>query len=101
MWLFAMFDLPVTTKPERQRATRFRLDLQKEGFSRLQYSVYAVYCPSEEAAAAYRNRVAQCVPPDGQVRIVGITDHQFGKMQVYEGASRVDPEPPPQQVLLF
>ena len=31
MWLFVFFDLPVGTKLERKKATRFRKDLEKDG----------------------------------------------------------------------
>ena len=40
MWIFVFFDLPVTTKTERRKATRFRKDLLQDGFSMMQYSVY-------------------------------------------------------------
>ena len=61
MWLFAMFDLPVTTAKARKRYTEFRKLLLEQGFSMLQYSVYARYCASEEMAVAYRNRIrARC-----------------------------------------
>ncbi|HHT9133449.1 MAG TPA: CRISPR-associated endonuclease Cas2, partial [Candidatus Avalokitesvara rifleensis] len=43
MWLFAMFDLPVDTKKARREYTRFRKALLTEGFTMLQYSVYARY----------------------------------------------------------
>lgn len=101
MWLFAMFDLPVGTKIERRRYVRFRKHLLKEGFLGLQYSVYARYFESEEAAAACRRRVAVRVPEDGRVRLVHITDIQFAKMAVFFGKKTESPESPPEQLLLF
>ena len=50
MWLLAMFDLPVETKDNRRDYVRFRRVLLKDGFMMLQFSVYARYIPSEEAA---------------------------------------------------
>ncbi len=44
MWLLAMFDLPVTTRKARKRYAEFRKLLLQEGFSMLQFSVYARYC---------------------------------------------------------
>lgn len=44
MWLIAMFDLPVLTKPERKAATIFRNDLLDEGFEMVQLSVYYRWC---------------------------------------------------------
>jgi len=101
MWLFAMFDLPVTNKVLRKRYARFRKDLLGEGFTMLQYSVYARHCPSEESAATIRARVRSRLPDEGQVRVMGVTDRQFGKMEVYFGKSRRRTEPPPVQFMLF
>lgn len=101
MWLFAMFDLPVTTDASRKRATKFRKMLLSEGFSMLQFSVYARHCPSEDSASAMRNRLRQDLPPDGQVRLLTVTDRQFGKMEIYHGKTREPVEPVPHQLLLF
>lgn len=101
MWLFAMFDLPVTDKELRKRYARFRKDLLCEGFTMLQYSVYARHCPSEEAATTIRERVRACLPAHGQVRVMGVTDRQFGKMEVYFGKSRRKTEEPLLQFMLF
>ena len=101
MWLYTMFDLPVDTKAARKRYTRFRKALLAEGFLMLQFSVYARYCASEEASEAHRNRIRAIVPPDGQVRLLSVTDRQFGKQEVYYGKKRHRPEPEPQQLVLF
>jgi CRISPR-associated protein Cas2 len=101
MWLMAMFDLPVEEKEDRRNYTRFRKALLKDGFMMLQYSVYARYLPSEEAADAHRRTVRSAVPPLGQVRIVAVTDHQFGKMEVFYGRKPREPEEPQNQMLLF
>ncbi|MBI5696397.1 MAG: CRISPR-associated endonuclease Cas2 [Nitrospirae bacterium] len=101
MWLFAMFDLPVDDKDARREYTRFRKQLLKEGFVQMQYSVYARYCGSEERSEAMRRRLRAALPPDGHVRLVAITDHQFGKMEVYYGKKRISAEEPPEQMLLF
>lgn len=101
MWLIAMFDLPVETIENRRNYTRFRKVLLKDGFMMLQYSVYARYLPSEEAADAHRRTVRSCIPPLGQVRLLAITDHQFGRMEVFHGKKPREPEEPPEQILLF
>jgi CRISPR-associated protein Cas2 len=101
MWLFAMFDLPVDTADARRRYTQFRKTLLKEGFTMLQFSVYVRYCASEDASAAYRRRVRAAIPENGEVRLLGITDHQFGKMEVHYGRIRRKTELPPEQLLLF
>jgi len=101
VWLFALFDLPTDTPEARKAYTSFRKQLLKSGFSMMQYSVYARYCQSEEKADVYRKRVNSFLPPDGEVRIFGITDAQFGKMAIFHGKARRAPEQAPAQVELF
>lgn len=101
MWIFAMFDLPVKTKKERTKSTQFRNLLLKEGFSMIQYSVYARYCASEESAKAFRERLRRKIPSSGHVRLLVITDRQFGKMDVFYGKTATKAESPPSQLTLF
>ena len=96
-----MFDLPVETTENRRDYTRFRKALLKDGFMMLQFSVYARFIPSEEAAEAHRRTVKSSIPPLGQVRILAITDHQFAKMEVFFGKNPRSPEDIPEQILLF
>lgn len=96
-----MFDLPVTDKEFRKRYAKFRKYLISQGFSMLQFSVYARHCPSEEAGEGIRKRVGAAVPDHGQVRLLLVTDRQFGKMEVYFGKNRQPTEEPPQQLMLF
>jgi CRISPR-associated protein Cas2 len=101
MWLIAMFDLPVETMENRRDYTRFRKALLKDGFMMLQFSVYARFIPSEEAAEAHRRTIKACIPPLGQVRLMAITDMQFAKMEVFFGKKPRSPEDIPEQILLF
>ena len=101
MWIFAMFDLPVVTKEQRKRYTQFRKHLLYEGFCMLQFSVYARHCPTEDSAAHYRSSVAAKLPSQGQVRLLSVTDRQFGKMAVFIGETSVATEAAPIQLMLF
>lgn len=101
MWMMALFDLPVVTKRQRKEATRFRKLLLKDGFCMLQYSVYARYCASEDVATVHRKKINTHLPDEGQVRIVSLTDKQFGKMEVYCGEKREKTEPAPSQLEFF
>ena len=101
MWLFAMFDLPVDEKEKRRDYTRFRKQLLRQGFSMLQFSVYARYFSSQESSESHINRIRLFLPPEGEVRIMLVTDVQFGKMEVYYGKKRRKTEEPPQQYTLF
>ena len=101
MWVVTMFDLPVETKEARKEYTIFRKKLLKDGFSRMQYSVYIRHCASTENADAHIGRVSDAVPPDGEVRLLTITDKQFERMRVFWGKRRKAPEDPPLQLELF
>ena len=101
MWVLAMFDLPVDTKEARREYTRFRKALLKQGFMMLQFSVYARYVRSEETEQVHRRAIRAVLPSDGQIRLLSVTDRQFGKMDVFSGKSRMAPEKPPEQMLLF
>lgn len=101
MWVFAMFDLPVTDKEARKQYARFRTRLLIRGFTMLQFSVYARHCASEEFASGVRGDVERVLPPDGQVRLLSVTDRQFGKMEVFFGKKRRPTEDPPAQFMLF
>ncbi len=101
MWLVAMFDLPVTTRKARRDYTRFRKALIDDGFTKMQYSVYTRHCASEENAAVHAGRVVAVLPPDGEVRLLRITDKQYERMQVFWGKRRKPTEQPPRQLELF
>ena len=101
MWLFVMFDVPVGSRTARRRYARLRKALKRQGFSMLQYSVYARYFASEEATTRHRRLIRAMVPPSGHVRLLSVTDRQFGKMEVFLGETEHEPEKPPRQVKLF
>jgi len=101
MWVLAMFDLPTDTKKARRDYTLFRKHLLKDGFTRLQYSVYVRPCPSRENAEVHIGRIKAHLPPDGEVRVITITDKRFERMGVFLGKTRKQPEPPPTQLQLF
>jgi len=101
MWLFTLFDLPVDTKQARRNYALFRKKLLQNGFMRIQYSVYARVCASEEAVEVHIRRVEANVPPDGEVRLLWITDKQFGRQKIFLGKKRKQPPKPPQQLEFF
>ncbi len=101
MWVMVMFDLPVDTKKARRQYAYFRKRLLQDGFTKMQFSVYIRHCASEENADAHEQRVAAILPPEGEVRILRITDKQFERMGVYYGKMRKPIEQPPRQLELF
>jgi CRISPR-associated protein Cas2 len=101
MWILVMFDLPTDTKESRRDYTLFRKSLITDGFTQMQYSVYARHCPSRENTEVHVSRVQRGLPPDGEVRLLVITDKQFERMQIFWGKIRKPPEPAPCQLELF
>lgn len=101
MWVVAMFDLPADDKIARKRYARFRKVLMRDGFRRMQFSVYIRDCPSRENAEVHAGRVEQAVPEDGEVRVLMITDKQFERMRVFWGKARKPAERPAPQLTHF
>jgi CRISPR-associated protein Cas2 len=101
MWVVTMFDLPVDTKEAKRNYVDFRKLLLQDGFARLQFSVYARHCPSEENATVHSQRIEHSLPPDGEVRILTLTDKQFERMRIFLGKMRKPTEAPGRQLELF
>jgi CRISPR-associated protein Cas2 len=102
MWVWVLFDLPVGTKAERKRATRFRNDLLDLGFEMVQFSVYLRHAWSREKAESYARQVGECVPQAGHVQVLFFTDKQYAQSKVYRGrAKHRSPDEKPRQLVLF
>jgi len=101
MWIIVMFDLPTDTKASRKEYTRFRKALLQDGFTMMQYSIYMRHSSSDENAAAHTLRVKAQLPDDGEVRIIKITDKQFGRIDVFYGNKRKPIEKAPIQLQFF
>ena len=101
MWVMVFFDLPTETKRDRANYRKFVDKLEKDGFTRFQYSIYIRHCPSMENATVHIKRTKINLPPKGHVCIMQFTDRQFGMMEVYN-ATKPEPTPQPaQQLELF
>lgn len=96
-----MFDLPVKLPEQRKDYAQFRKFLLGRGFTRMQYSVYARPQPSEDAADHLMVCIRTALPAKGHVRMLMVTDHQYGKMQVFMSKKRKEVEDPPEQYSLF
>lgn len=101
MWLITMFDLPMDEKALRKAYARFRKTLLKDGFTKMQFSVYIRHCSSKENADVHLRRVEAAVPEEGEVRVMIVTDKQFERMRVFWGKHRRPPDPPPAQLEFF
>lgn len=101
MWILAMFDLPTDTKKARKAYQDFRGALLDDGFTMMQFSVYARHCASEENAEVHETRIRAFLPDDGEVRLISITDKQFERMRVFHGKTRGPTEKAPEQISFF
>lgn len=88
MWIFVMFDLPVTTREQSRAATRFREFLLDEGFEKSQFSVYARFCNGKEQFEAYMRRIETNLPAKGDVHILSFTDRQYENIVRFSGQRR-------------
>ena len=101
MWMLVMFDLPVTLKKQRRRATRFRKDLLDLGFEMNQFSVYMRFCASREAAETMGRKIRRRVPKEGTVSILTFTDKQYARMKVFHGDRLDESDRERKQLLLL
>ncbi|WP_188062974.1 CRISPR-associated endonuclease Cas2 [Sphingobium sp. KCTC 72723] len=101
MWIFVMFDLPVTSKEQARAATKFREFLLDEGFEKSQFSVYARFCNGKEQFETYMRRVEANLPDRGDVHILSFTDRQYENIVRYSGQRRKRQRKNPDQLALF
>lgn len=101
MWLLVFFDLPTETKKDRKNAAQFRKNLIKDGFTMFQFSIYVRHCASKENLAVHTKRVKSFLPEYGKVGLLGITDKQFGDIELFYGHKTIEPNAPGQQLELF
>ena len=85
MRLIVMFDLPVKTKKERRKYTKFRKFLLSKGYLMLQYSVYVKIAANRDSLDKHIKIVRRNVPDEGQIRILMLTEKQYARMEVILG----------------
>ena len=101
MWVLVLFDLPTETKKDKKAYADFKKNLQRDGFTMFQFSIYVRHCASSENAEVHIKRVKSFLPEHGNVGIMCITDKQFGNIELFYGKKTVDVNPPGQQLELF
>lgn len=101
MWILVFFDLPTETKKDKKAYVEFRKNLQRDGFTMFQFSIYVRHCASKENAAVHIKRVKSFLPEYGKVGIMCITDIQFANIELYYGKKNIEINSPGQQLELF
>lgn len=101
LWIMALFDLPVLTKPERKRATKFREFLLDEGFAMMQFSCYLRFTSGKEQAEVLTRKIGTAVPSPGKVEVLWFTDKQYQNIKSYRGREANSRPGRPEQLALF
>ena len=66
-------------------ASLFRKNLEKDGFSMMQFSVYIRHCASRESLEVHIKRVKSFLPETGKVSLLSVTDKQYGDIYNFWG----------------
>ena len=101
MWIFAFFDLPVTTREERKSACQFRQYLLDLGFDMVQFSVYSKVCPGKPKVQSLIKKISRNLPESGKVDLLTVTDRQFGDIVSFRGKSDKKLPKKTDQLILF
>jgi CRISPR-associated protein Cas2 len=101
MWILVFFDLPTETKKDIKAYTKFRKDLQRDGFTMFQFSIYVRHCASPENANVHIRRIKSILPSYGQIGILCITDKQFSSIELFYGKKPQEVKTGGQQLELF
>ena len=90
MRMIVMFDLPTLTLEDKRNYRNFRKILLRNGFIRMQESVYTRILLTPSAGISVCNTVRKNKPPEGVVQILTVTEKQFSKMEFIVGESKSD-----------
>lgn len=101
LWLIVTFDLPVLTREDKRQYRRFVDFLEDDGFVRIQYSIFVRPTQTQENTEVHSQRIADHIPPVGQVRVFRFTDKQWARTECFHNARRGIPEKPPEQFVFF
>lgn len=101
MWVLVFFDLPTQSKKDTRNYRKFVKQLEEDGFTRFQWSIFMRHCPSMENAQVHIKRTKKNLPPKGHVCILHLTDKQFGMMEVFLSQQKEELPETHQQLELF
>ncbi len=80
MRLLVLFDLPVIRKDDKRNYQRFRKFLLEDGYTMLQFSVYARVTKGPDGVNTHVGRLKANLPPKGSVRALTLTEKQYAGM---------------------
>lgn len=102
MWIFVVYDCPMTTPEKRHDYQVFHHYLLTRNFLQWQNSLYARHFATFESAHCERQRIEQVIPENAKVAFIYLTDKQFGMIDVFYGEDKVfKPQERPEQFILL
>lgn len=77
MRMILFFDLPSTTNKDVREYTRFVKYIQKNGFVRMQESVFTKLALNQSIVNSIMTDINKHLPPEGVISVLTITENQF------------------------
>lgn len=87
-----MYDLPMQEHEESREYMRFRKELLRLGFYKVQYSVYCKVVPNSNFFSRLEKKILKVIPTRGQVRMFQVTEAQYQNMKFLRGKQSVSEE---------
>lgn len=85
MRIVLFFDLPVKTSDDKREYRFFHKFLIKNGFTPIQYSVYAKLAINKTVSSATIDHVKKHLPPKGSIMLFELTEKQFADRKTLLG----------------
>jgi CRISPR-associated protein Cas2 len=101
MYILVFFDLPTLSKKDRYNAQKFRSFLIDDGYVMLQLSVYSRICKGPDGVEKHIKRITANLPSSGSVRLLEVTEKQYGRMKLLLGERKKEEIIAPQQLFLL
>lgn len=89
MRLLLFFDLPTETSMDLKRYRDFIKFLKKDGYMRMQYSVYTKLCINADAAVTVSKRLKKNYPNKGDIRFMVVTENQYQNIEILNKTHRL------------
>lgn len=89
MRLILFFDLPVESSKQRKEYRQFVKKIKSLGFYMLQKSVYVKMGIDNQSILSSINKVKPCLPKEGNIFILSITEKQFASIEILLGDERI------------
>lgn len=90
MRMILFFDLPSTTKKDVREYTRFVKYIQKNGFVRMQESVFTKLALNQSIVNSIMIDINKHLPPEGVISVLTITENQFMSIEHLIGEISTD-----------